>query len=169
MCVRRVSISTTATINNDPAMGASRRASSRLQAQNGDATRRERHERRESDKAKRGEPHGCQAQGCHRAAVHRGSHCEVHKRATEIDKNLVPLIYQGCPQFIPRNQSQLKWTPHAPKIAGWIEFNLDICTPDPDRQDRFPHMVLIRGWKGAKGGLHERKELNGMLSLPCLY
>lgn len=26
-----------------------------------------------------------------------------------------------------------------------------------------------QGWKGAKGVLHERKELNGMQSPPCLY
>ena len=150
-------------------MGTSRRASSRLKAKVAGTTRLERHERRESDKARRGEPHGCQTQGCRKAAVHRGSHCEVHKSATEIDKNVVPLIYQGCPQFIPRNESQLKWTPHAPRIAGWIESNLDLWPPDPHRQARFPHMVLIRGWKGAKGGLHERKELNGMLSPSCLY
>lgn len=149
-------------------MGSSTRASGRLRAKNDKAVRRERLKQRELDNAKRGQPHKCQAQSCTKSAVHRGSLCDVHNAETKIDKNLMPLIYQGCPQFIPWNQDQIKWAPLRRTIAIWIEFNLD-CPRDPNRlKSRYPEIVLVRGWKGSDGGLHEPRQLNGIPPLPCL-
>ena len=142
--------------------------STRLHTKSNDAARQERLKQRDLDNAIRGQPHRCQAQRCTKSAVHRGSLCAVHKEETEIDKNLMPLIYQGCPQFIPRNQNRIKWAPLRHTIADWIQFNLD-CPCDSNRlKSRYPEIVLVRGWKGSDGGLYEPKQLNGMLSLPCL-
>ena len=89
------------------AMGSCRRTSTRLQAKSNDAAHRECLKQHDSDNAKRGQPHKCQAQGCTKSTVHWGSLCAVHKGETEIDKNLMPLIYQACPQFIPQNKNQM--------------------------------------------------------------
>ena len=145
------------------------RVSSRLRAKKGDTQRQEQLKRHQEDRDRRGEPHHCEVPGCHKSARHRGSRCEEHFNDNIIDKNELPLIYQGCPQFLQQNHSRIRWTLFRRKLATWINANLDLSAPDSRRDSRFPEMVLVRGWKGSHGGLHKAKELNGRLILTWLY
>jgi len=77
----------------------------------------------------------------------------------------MPLIYRGCPQFIPQNKNQIKWGPLRCTITDWIQYNLE-CPREPNRlKSRYPEIVFVRGWQGSDGGLYEPKQLNGMPSL----
>ena len=145
------------------------RVSSRLRAKKGDAERQEQLKRRQEDRDRRGGAHHCEVQGCHKSARHRGSQCNEHFNDNVIDKNQLPLIYQGCPQSLQQNHSRIRWTPFRTKIATWINANLDLSPPDPHRDRRSPEMVLVRGWKGSQGGLHEAKGLNGSSILTRSY
>jgi hypothetical protein len=145
------------------------RVSSRLRAKKGDAERQEQLKRHQEDRDRRGGAHHCEVQGCHKSARHRGSQCDEHFNDKAINKNQLPLLYQGCPQSLRRNHSRIRWTPFRTKIATWINANLDLSPPDPHRDPRFPEMVLVRGWKGSQGGLHEAKGLNGSSILTRSY
>ena len=64
-------------------------------------TVRSEHQRlRELDRDRRREPSLCKQPDCNRPARHQGSLCEEHYDDTVFDKELLPLIYQGCPHFL---------------------------------------------------------------------
>jgi hypothetical protein len=142
------------------------RASKRLEERTVETARQERVKQRQQDKDIRGEPHLCIKEGCKRAARHRASLCDFHRRDTVIDKNLLPLIYQGCPQYLPhKNHRRIRWAPFRQTIATWIEGHLELCAPDPRRNPRYPEIVLVSGWRGSSKGLSESRPLSGTPTL----
>ena len=136
--------------------------SSRLAAKNTQKARETRSLLRKLDNARRGEPHPCTTSGCNKQARHRGSLCEEHYSASVVDKYQLPLLFQGCPQFLPiYNRNRIRWAVIRPEIAMWIEENLEL-SEDRQRDPAFPEILIVAGWKGAKGGLFEERKLDGI-------
>lgn len=136
--------------------------SERLKEKEARVVRSERQRTRELDRARRREPSECSEPDCSRPARHQGSLCEAHHNDTVLDKEALPLIYQGCPHFLPPyNRNRIRWAPFRWAIANWIEQNLDLATPDQKLNNRVPEILLVRGWKGAsEPSLFEFKRLN---------
>ena len=116
---------------------------------------------RQHDIDARGEPHPCATNGCSKAARHRGSLCETHYADSLINKDVLPIIYQGCPRFLPPgNHDRIRWTQFRSRIATWINQNFDLSSPR-SRPNRYPEMVLVLGWKSSERGLFIPKQLDG--------
>ena len=126
--------------------------SSRLAAKNAQNATEERSLLRNLDKARRGEPHPCTTLGCKKQARHRGSLCEEHYSASVVDKDKLPL-HEGCPLFLPvYNRIRIHWAAVHSEIAMWIEENLE-QPKDGKRDTALLAILIIVGWKGARGGL----------------
>ena len=112
----------------------------------------------------------CSKPDCERPARHRGSLCESHDRDNVVDKKQLPLIYQGCPQFLPSyNRSRIRWAHFCWEIATWIEQNLELSPPQHSPGKRLPEILLVCGWKNsADDGLYESQTLNGKPNLSTL-
>jgi hypothetical protein len=124
--------------------------SERLKEREARTVRSERRRIRELDRDRRREPSECKEPNCRRPARHQGSLCEAHHDDTVLDKASLPLIYQGCPHFLPSyNRSRIRWAPFRWAIATWIEQNLELATPGQKLDKRLPEVLLVRGWKGA--------------------
>jgi len=117
---------------------------------------------RKLDRDRRREPSSCTEPDRKWPARHQGSLCEQHYHDRTIDKDELPLIYQGCPQFLPSfNHSRIRWAPFRSAIATWVEQNLQLNEPDVTRNKRLPEILSVRGWKGAScPSLYEPKTLN---------
>ena len=137
--------------------------SARLREKQQRTVRSARNQGRAHDIVRRGEHHSCSKPDCERPARHRGSLCESHYRDNVLDKEQLPLIYQGCPRFLPSyNRSRIRWAPFRWDIATWIEQNLELSPPQPRHNQKLPEILLVRGWKNAADdGLYEPKTLNG--------
>ena len=117
------------------------------------------------DKARRGEPHPCTTSGCKKQARHSGSLCEEHYSASVVDKDKLPL-HEGCPLFLPvYNRNRIRWVAVHPEIAMWIEENLE-QPKDGKRDTALLEILIIVGWKGARGGLFEERKLDGIALIP---
>jgi hypothetical protein len=132
--------------------------SERLKEREARAIGSERQQTRELDRARRREPSECTEPDCSRP---QGSLCESHYNDTVLDKEALPLIYQGCPHFLPAyNHNRIRWAPFRWAIANWIEQNLDLA-PDQKLNKRVPEILLVRGWKGAsEPSLFDSKRLD---------
>ena len=140
--------------------------SSRLAAKNAQNAKEECSLLRNLDKARRGEPHPCTTLGCKKQARHRGSLCEEHYSASVVNKDQLPLLHQGCPQFLPiYNHNRIRWAAVRPEIAMWIEENMEL-PKDGERGPALPEMLTIAGWNGARGGLFEERKLDGIALIP---
>jgi len=130
--------------------------SMRLAGKNADIARQRSHKIHRHDIHMLSEPHPCVTNGCSKAARHRGSLCEAYYADCVLDKDVLPIIYQGRPRFLQHgNFNGIRWTRIRSKIATWINQNFDLNSPRPC-PERYPEMILIRGWKGSERG-------------PCLY
>lgn len=140
--------------------------SRRLDALNAQKAKDERSLIRKLDNVRRGEPHPCTTSECQSQARHRGSLCEKHHSASVVDKDQLPLLYQGCPQFLPNyNRNRIRWAAVRPEIAMWIEEHLEL--PKGEKRDpAFPEILIVAGWKGASGGLFEERKLGGIALIP---
>lgn len=140
--------------------------SSRLAAKSTEKVRENRSLLRKLDNARRGESHPCTTSGCNKQARHRGSLCEEHYSASVVDKNKLPLLLQGCPQFLPiYNHNRIRWAAIRPEIAMWIEENLEL-PKDGERDPAFPEILIVAGWKDSRGGLFEERKLDGIGLIP---
>ena len=140
--------------------------SSRLAAKNAQNAREERSLLRNLDKARRGEPHPCTTLGCKNQARHRGSLCEEHYSASVVNKDQLLLLHQGCPQFLPiYNHNRIRWAAVRPEIAMWIEENLEL-PKDGGYDIVLLEILIVMGWKGARGGLFEERKLDGIALIP---
>src|SRR5438270_13985574 len=119
--------------------------SERLKEREARTVRSERRRIRELDRARRREPSKCREPNCGRPARHQGSLCEAHYGDTILDKERLPLIYQGCPHFLPfYNRSRIRWAPFRRAIATWIEQNLELGTPAQKHDKRLPAILVVR-------------------------
>ena len=133
----------------------------RLAGKNADIARQRSHEIRRRDIHARDEPHPCATNGCSKAARHQGSLCEAHYADSVLDKDVLPIIYQGCPRFLQHGKhDRIRWTRFRSKIATWINRNFDLSSPR-SRPERYPEMLLVLGWKGSERGLSIAKRLDG--------
>jgi hypothetical protein len=138
--------------------------SKRLKEREAETLCSERRQLRELDRARRREPSSCKGPNCSRPARHQGSLCETHHGDTILDKERLPLIYQGCPQFLPSyNRSRIRWAPLRWAIATWIEQNMELSPPTEKRDSRLPEILLVLGWKGVSHlSLLDPKRLDSM-------
>ena len=144
--------------------------STRLAKKEAERARVARHRSRALDIAQRGETHSCSKPDCERPARHRGSLCEFHYGDNVLDKEQLPLIYQGCPQFLSSyDHHRIRWARYRWEIATWIDQNLELSAPEPSRDKRLPEILLVLGWKNAADdGLHEPKLLDSKPNLSTL-
>src|SRR5277367_4587213 len=144
--------------------------SARLKEKEKRTVRSERNRSRAHDIARRGEAHSCSKPDCERPARHRGSLCESHYGDNVIDKEQLPLIYQGCPQFVlSYDRHRIRWARYGWEIATWIDQHLELSPPDSHRDKRLPEILVVLSWKNAADdGLHELKTLDGKPNLSTL-
>ena len=92
---------------------------------------------RNLDRDRRQEPSSCTEPDCKRPARHQGSLCEQHYHDSTIDKDELPLIYQGCPHFLPSyNHHHIPWASFHSAIATWIKV---LC------RRRYRKLILLHG------------------------
>ena len=114
--------------NRQPSSG--KPSSMRLAGKNADIARQRSHEIRRRDIHARDEPHPCATNGCSKAARHQGSLCEAHYADSVLDKDVLPIIYQGCTRFLQHGKhDRIRWTYFRSKIATWINRYFDLSSP----------------------------------------